>query len=169
MTMSEDGRGWTRDRSVGRSKEWGQDMRHNAALSTRPHPATSPQHHVQDPATTNPPRHNVQDPTANLPPRHLNTVHNAPPPPTPTPPPIHRHAAPTQCVGLCHRLLATLPHPDTDSRPHHRPPATLPQPGTQDPAVANQSSHCLNTDANPVTTDPPRHHNTARKTPPSPP
>ncbi|KAH9164935.1 hypothetical protein EDB89DRAFT_2077413 [Lactarius sanguifluus] len=33
----------------------------------------SPQHHAQDPATTNPPRHDMQDPTANLPPRHLNT------------------------------------------------------------------------------------------------
>ncbi|KAH9046395.1 hypothetical protein EDB83DRAFT_2523388 [Lactarius deliciosus] len=72
-------------------------------------------------------------------------------------------------VGLCHRLPATLPHPDTDSRPHHRPPATPPQPGAQDPAVANQSSQYLNTDANPVTAHPPCHHNTVRKTPPSPP
>ncbi|KAH8979414.1 hypothetical protein EDB83DRAFT_2327124 [Lactarius deliciosus] len=159
-----------------------------AALSARPHPNTlprhgsqdpamSPQHHVQDPATTNPPQHDVQDPTANLPPRHLNTVRNAPPPPTPTPPPIHRHAAPTwhsrlhhtlthrhaaptRRVGLCHRLPATLPHPDTDSRPHHRPPTTPPQPSAQDPAIANQSPHHLNTDANP---SPPTRHATATR------
>ncbi|KAH9174104.1 hypothetical protein EDB89DRAFT_1904819 [Lactarius sanguifluus] len=146
----------------------------------------SPQHHAQDPATTNPPRHDAQDPTANLPPRHLNTVCNAPPSPTPTPPPIHRHAAPTRHARPHHPL--THRHAAPTRRAGLCPPPTryaAPTPTrTQDPFTADPPRHpntARKTPPSPthphatptrtqdlVTTDPPRHPNTARKTPPSP-
>ncbi|KAH9014894.1 hypothetical protein EDB83DRAFT_2321420 [Lactarius deliciosus] len=112
-------------------------------------PAMSPQHHTQDPATTNPPRHNTQDPTANLPPRCLNMMQGpvtADPPRHPntarkTPPlPTSLHATPIQMQGP---VTADPPHrPNTAHKTHchaaptqrARPVVTPPQHGYKAPS-----------------------------------
>ncbi|KAH9163351.1 hypothetical protein EDB89DRAFT_1912726 [Lactarius sanguifluus] len=127
-------------------------------------PAMSPQHHAQDPATTNPPRHDAQDPTANLPPCHLNTVRNAPPPPTPTA---------TANAPPCRPNTARKTTPHADS--HHTAPTRMQGPVTADPphrpnmaCKTPPSPTCLHATPTrmqgPITADPPRRPNTARKT-----